>query len=150
MTAPRRLDADGPWFIDEATDHALADLTLALPAMDPPADLLGKIEARIAKEAVPAAGVLVELAAAGRWRRIAPGVSMKSLWPRAFLLRCEPGAVAPDHEHPSVEHAVVILGDLVSEHGTFGPGDYHQTPAGARHQPWTTRTGCVVLVQYAA
>jgi anti-sigma factor ChrR (cupin superfamily) len=137
-----------PWAGDEATELALASLDLALPPMTPPPGLLARVEAAVAAVAPPA--IVVQALATGRWRTVAPGVRMKRVWEHAFLLQCDPGAVAPDHEHPTFEHAIVVSGDLVTEMGTFGPGDYHGVPAGARHQPWTSRTGCVVLVQYAA
>jgi anti-sigma factor ChrR (cupin superfamily) len=74
---------------------------------------------------------------------------MKRLWNAStYLLRCEPGATVPHHEHKSFEHGVVISGDLVSDTGSYGPGDYHGTPAGGHHDVWRTRGGCVVLIQY--
>lgn len=133
----------------DAAEEALSALALAAEPMTPPQDLWAKIAGTLAApdSRTP---VVVQLLPGGRWRRLAPGVRMKRLYERAYILQCEPGAVVPDHEHPSFEHAVVISGDLVSEFGTFGPGDYHGVPEGSNHAAWTTRGGCVVMVQYAA
>lgn len=139
--------AEGPdELLDEAAELALASLDLAAPAMAPPAGLLARVEAAIDADAP----FVAQRLDGGRWRTLGPGVQMKRVWERAFLLKCEPGAVVPDHDHPSFEHALVVSGDLISEMGVFGPGDYHGVPAGAKHRPWTTKAGCVVLVQYAA
>lgn len=132
---------------DGALDAVIAELDLAMPPLDPPSGLW----ARIADDLAPAPrGPRVRLAE-GRWRTLSAGVQVKRLWGReGFLLRCEPGAVVPPHDHAAFEHATVIAGDLVSEGETFGPGDYLGTPAGGAHEAWTTRTGCIVLVAYAA
>lgn len=143
------MSGKDPWFVSEAADQALASLDLAAPPVTPPEGLWG----RIAEALAPADSrlpVVVQLLPGGRWRTLGPGVRMKRLWERTYLLQCEPGAVVPDHDHPSFEHALVVSGDLVSEFGTFGPGDYHGTPKGSEHAAWTTRSGCVVMVQYAA
>ncbi|HEX7947010.1 MAG TPA: cupin domain-containing protein [Phenylobacterium sp.] len=133
-----------PWFADEETDQLLAGLDLAMPAGEPPR----RLWARIAADLEGVDGVRLD---AGRWRDYAPGVKYKRMWGRqTFLLRCEPGAWVPEHEHGSYEHTVVISGDLVIDDRSYGPGDYQGTPKGGTHPRWTTRTGCVVLVQYEA
>ena len=147
MTAEK----DAHWFIDEEADQALASIDLALPPAEPPERLWARIARDMAAPGERASDLVVSRFGEGRWRRIAPGVRMKRLWnSRTILLDCEPGAVVPPHEHRSFEHALVLSGDLVSDEGTFGPGDYHGLPKAALHEGWTTRTGCVVLVQYDA
>lgn len=151
MTAKRPTEPQVPWPTDEAGEMAFASLDLAAPAGPPPAGLWAKIEQAMGLDEAAAKGVAVARFGEGKWRQIGPGVQMKRLWDRrTILLRCEPGARVPDHEHPSFEHALVLSGDLVSEFGTFHAGDYHGVPAQGSHQAWITRTGCVVLVQYAA
>jgi anti-sigma factor ChrR (cupin superfamily) len=137
-----------PWFVDEATDQFLAGLDLAMPEKAPPAGLWARIRADLASE--PPANVELRLDE-GRWRDYAPGVKYKRVWGRnAVLLRCEPEAVVPAHEHRSFEHTLVVSGDLIIDAKTYGPGDYLGTPAGGTHPNWTTKMGCVVLVQYEA
>jgi anti-sigma factor ChrR (cupin superfamily) len=137
-----------PWFVDEETDQYLASLDLAMPAGEPPTALWAKIAGSLAVEDAGRIDVRLD---EGRWREFAPGVEYKRLWSRnTVLLRCQPGAWVPAHEHRTFEHTVVVSGDLVIDDVVFGPGDYQGTPAGGTHPNWTTRTGCVVLVQYEA
>jgi anti-sigma factor ChrR (cupin superfamily) len=134
------------WFVDEETDQYLATLDLAMPAGEPPAALWAKIAGSMAEG--ENADVRLE---EGRWREFAPGVMYKRLWNRnTLLLRCAPGAWVPEHEHRTYEHTVVVSGDLIIDDKVYGPGDYQGTPAGGTHPLWTTRTGCVVLVNYEA
>jgi anti-sigma factor ChrR (cupin superfamily) len=140
-----------PWREPDAEELALAAFDVAASdEAPPPAGLWAKIDARLAAEA-SAGDLKAERFDDGRWRSYAPGIRYKRLWSsRTLLLDCEPGAVIPDHDHPQFEHAIVLSGDLVSELGVFHAGDYHGVPQGGRHQPWTTRTGCRILIQYAA
>jgi anti-sigma factor ChrR (cupin superfamily) len=139
------------WPADAAGQEAMASIDLAVAPVDPPPGLWARIEQALGLEEAQATGVEVSRIGEGKWREIAPGVQMKRMWDKkTVLLRCAPGAFIPDHEHPSFEHALVLSGDLISEFGTFHEGDYHGVPAGGTHQAWTTRTGCLVLVQYAA
>jgi len=133
-----------PWFVDEEVDQVLADLDLTLPAGDPPA----RLWTRIARDLEGVDGPRLE---DGPWREFAPGVDYKRLWDRnTILMRCKPGAWVPEHEHRTYEHTLVVSGDLTIADQTYGPGDYLGTPAGGTHPRWTTKAGCVVLVQYAA
>jgi anti-sigma factor ChrR (cupin superfamily) len=153
------MTGDGPvqwmdpekWFIDEETDQALASIDLALPPAEAPAGLWARIAPDLEAPHPLAEGLMVSRLDEGRWRQLAPGVKMKRMWNKlTWLLRCEPGSTVPAHEHRSFEHALVISGDLVSNLGTYGPGDYHGVPSGGVHDAWTTRTGCLVLIQYEA
>jgi anti-sigma factor ChrR (cupin superfamily) len=126
-------------------ERALASLDLAMPPVAPPAGLWARIDAALEGPAVS-----IQRFAEGRWRKMAPGVRAKRVWADTLLIECQPGASIPDHPHKSFEHAVVLSGDLVSDRATYLAGDYHGTPEGGSHEVWTTRTGCLVLVQYAA
>lgn len=64
--------------------------------------------------------------------------------PPTFLLKFEPGASYPNHNHPGGEEVFVIEGEA-----RFGPnqlraGDYLYTPPGAKH-PVYSKTGCVMF-----
>ena len=142
--------ADGEnWVFDPATDEALASVDFAIPTGDPPPAIWARLAKDLAAPPAPDSALVLTLFEEGRWRDLAPGVRIKRMWNnRTFILRCEPGSAVPSHEHRSFEHAVVISGDLVSNLGVYGPGDYHGVPMGGVHDTWTTRGGCVVLVQY--
>jgi len=61
-----------------------------------------------------------------------------------ILLKFEPGAVYPYHNHPAGEEIYVLSGEAVLEHATLVQGDYLYTPPGYKHSV-TTKTGCTML-----
>ena len=140
------------WIEPTAADHVMASLDLAMPPVAPPAGLWARIERSLGAGRPNTAPVVdLERFAQGSWRKAYPGVRMKRLWGRhMFLLDCEPGATVPQHEHGMLEHTLILSGDVVTDDGDFGPGDYFAMPAGSVHQPWSTRGGCRVLIQYDA
>lgn len=73
-----------------------------------------------------------------------PGCHMKTLLfdPASglatALIKMEPGAVLPDHEHVLIEQTYVLEGSLVDKEGLdagleIGPGEFVWRPAGSRH-----------------
>ena len=57
------------------------------------------------------------------------------------LMRFQPGATLPDHEHVGVEQTFVIEGTLVDKEGpnaglSVGPGEFIWRAAGSRHSAW--------------
>ena len=86
-----------------------------------------------------------------------PGMEAKTLFmdkPRGHvtvLLRMEPGATLPDHEHVQVEQTYVMEGRLVDKEGPdkggeCGPGDFVWRPAGSRHAAWTPEGGLMIAI----
>jgi len=63
---------------------------------------------------------------------------------KTILLRFEPGATYPYHNHPAGEEIFVISGEAILEGATLSEGDYLYTPPGFKHSV-TTKTGCVML-----
>jgi quercetin dioxygenase-like cupin family protein len=62
-----------------------------------------------------------------------------------FLLKFDPGASYPAHDHPAGEEVLVLDGEV-----NFGPhrlnaGDYLYTPPNGKHAVWTA-AGCVLLL----
>ncbi len=49
------------------------------------------------------------------------------------LVRMQPGAVLPDHEHVDFEQSYVLEGSLVDDEGEAAAGGYVWRPAGSRH-----------------
>jgi anti-sigma factor ChrR (cupin superfamily) len=64
------------------------------------------------------------------------------------LLRYAPGARVPLHEHPDVEHILVLSGSQADERATYSAGDVAIQPPGSRHTVAST-VGCVVLLIWA-
>jgi len=65
------------------------------------------------------------------------------------LLKMEPGATLPDHEHTLVEQTYVLEGRLVDAEGpekglSVGPGDFVYRPPGSRHAA-TAPEGCTMV-----
>jgi anti-sigma factor ChrR (cupin superfamily) len=65
------------------------------------------------------------------------------------LLKMEPGACLPDHEHTLVEQTYVLEGRLVDSEGpeqglSVGSGDFVYRPAGSRHAA-SAPEGCTMV-----
>ena len=125
-----------------------ADLT------DPPDRLLGDIEAKI--DSLGPRQATTVRADSGTWREIHPGVAVKLLYRdgasggKSLLLRLEPGATLPAHDHSSVEECMIIEGDMVIGDLHLSTGDYHMIEAGTRHQDVTSEGGGLAFIRYAA
>jgi quercetin dioxygenase-like cupin family protein len=88
----------------------------------------------------------------GSWRALpTPGVSIKVLrsdkatGESTALLRFEPGARFPAHDHPGGEHVFVLEGDLQVGRDRLEAGDYLFTPPHGKHAA-SSEGGCVFLV----
>jgi len=68
--------------------------------------------------------------------------------PAIALLRYEPGASAPLHEHIGAEMILVLDGAQSDENVTYEKGDMVVNPTGSRHSVWSD-DGCVVLLHWA-
>ena len=92
------------------------------------------------------------------WEPIAyPGCSVKTLMVDrttgllTVLLKMEPGAQLPDHEHMLTEQTYMIEGRLVDKDGPeagleVGPGEFVYRPAGTRHSAWTPEGGLMLAI----
>ena len=61
-----------------------------------------------------------------------------------ILLKFEPGATYPYHNHPAGEEIFMLEGEAIFEQITLSHGDYLYTAAGFKHSA-TTKTGCTML-----
>jgi anti-sigma factor ChrR (cupin superfamily) len=81
-----------------------------------------------------------------------PGVKAKTLLVDkssgllTVLLKMEPGARLPDHEHVLIEQTYVLEGKLVDPDGTCGAGDFVWRPAGTRHAAYTPDGGLMLAI----
>ena len=129
----------------------LAPLTAAAGEALPPPALFDRVAAAISEHDREHAGKTVQGPDEGSWLPYKPGVEAKRMWSRStVMLRCQPGAVLPAHDHLEDEHIIVISGDFVVGGRTFLSGDYHCSPKGNAHADAFTRGGCLLLIQYAA
>lgn len=135
-------------FSDETKTLArLAGLTRPVA---PPEALLAKIEARIdGLEDEPIRTIRAE---DGTWQRRAEKVWKKVLSEEPetgkalYLLRCEPGAIIPEHRHKGDEFAYVLEGELWMGDVLVKAGDSQISFAGSRHPPLKSPGGCLILV----
>jgi quercetin dioxygenase-like cupin family protein len=64
--------------------------------------------------------------------------------PPTFLLKFDPGASYPNHNHPAGEEVYVLEGRVRFGPDELSAGDYLYTPPGATHSVFS-KTGCIML-----
>ena len=67
------------------------------------------------------------------------------------LLKMDPGASLPDHEHALMEQTFMLEGRLVDKEGPekgldVGPGEFVYRPAGSRHAAYTPEGGLMLAI----
>ncbi|MGI9335725.1 MAG: cupin domain-containing protein [Gammaproteobacteria bacterium] len=68
-----------------------------------------------------------------------PGIQVKTLLKNdqtgllTTLVKMDPGAVLPDHEHVEIEQTWVLEGALIDDEGAAEAGSFVWRPAGSRH-----------------
>lgn len=83
------------------------------------------------------------------WQPFRAGIQIQPLYavedgPSAALLRYEPGASVPAHEHLGYEHILVLDGEQSDEHGSYPAGTLVVNRPHSVHRIASTG-GCVVL-----
>jgi len=87
------------------------------------------------------------------WTPFRPGVDIFRLYgdgitgPTAALLRFDPGASIPAHEHTGYEHIIVLSGSQVDENSRADAGSLIVNPPRTRHSVFS-ESGCIVLAIY--
>lgn len=92
------------------------------------------------------------------WQKMRfPGCEMKTLLfdPKSglatMLMKMEPGAVLPDHEHVLIEQTYVLEGSLADKEGPDAgievtAGNFVWRPAGSRHTAWSPNGGTFIAM----
>ncbi len=99
------------------------------------------------------ASVFRTIAVEGReWRPVSPGVEMCTLREdeeaRSILLRMQPDSILLPHQHEMSEESLILEGDaMIGDDLYLKAGDYHFSPAGARHPMLRSPGGCIVFVR---
>lgn len=62
------------------------------------------------------------------------------------VVRYEPGAKFPSHDHPGGEEILVLEGTFSDEHGDWHAGTYLLNPEGFTHSPFS-KEGCILFVK---
>lgn len=129
-------------------------LAAAVPSVQPPSGLrqllLDRIRGRLSEEGMEA-GIRVVRSPDSPWIPLRPpGVDIRSLMgEETFLLRMQPGASFPAHEHKHNEQCYVLEGSIVDSQGLhLNAGDFVVMLSGTRHDPIHSDTGCLLLIAY--
>lgn len=137
------------WFGEYAD---VADqLAVSAPATPPDASVRARLLARIKPASPPTNEMKLVRASDSPWVALgAPGVEVRPLLgQKTLLVRMQPGAVFPEHEHRQVEQCYVLEGSVTDSDGiTAYAGDFVCMPANITHRPIHTDTGCVFLIAY--
>ena len=136
--------------LSEATIAALCE---AAAAAEPAPDRAAALRAQVLARAAAAAFVTVPAGDEG-WVEVLPKVRAKLLYTdgtaQSYLVRLEPGARAPAHDHPAGEECIVLEGEVRYLGGsTLRAGDYEAARAGAHHTELVSDTGALVFLRYA-
>lgn len=84
------------------------------------------------------------------WQPFRPGVEIYHLYQAgqggaaAALLRYQPGAQVPTHDHTGFEHILVLSGAQTDQNGHHQTGTLVINPPGTHHSV-VSETGCIVL-----
>lgn len=138
-----------------------AALRPEMPDPDRAARLKARVMAGIRQEAVVKAAppevtpmtVFRTIAVDGRqWRQVSPGVEMCTLREdeeaRSILLRMQPDSILLPHRHGMSEESLILEGDAwIGDEIYLQAGDYHFSPAGAKHPLLRSPRGCIVFVR---
>jgi anti-sigma factor ChrR (cupin superfamily) len=150
----------------EAADPAVARwevrlgvLAAAVPPMTPPQAVFDRALAQVrgarSAPSTSGGGTLTVRAEEGSWRFMAPGVTVKTLWRDrrsgrwSALLRVEPGAIYPPHDHDEDEECLVLEGELRFGDLLLKAGDFHLARKGHRHPGATSAGGCLLYLSGA-
>jgi len=67
----------------------------------------------------------------------------------SYMIRLEPGASVPAHDHPADEECLVLEGTLCLGDVCLKAGDFHVARPGMRHGDLRTDTGALLFIRYA-
>jgi quercetin dioxygenase-like cupin family protein len=155
---PNRAAGPDPAVLDGARDgDVLEALLLDLHPREPAARARGALKSRILARATqpPAAPGIITIPASDEgWIEALPKIRIKRVYTdgtaESYLVRLEPGARAPAHDHPGDEECIVLEGSVRYAGGsTLKAGDYEAVQAGAHHSELISDTGALVFLRYA-
>ena len=121
----------------------------AITPIDPPASLRARI---LGAAAETPQNTRTVRANEGRWHRMVPGVTVKTLSvdverdTATILMMFEPGARVPQHDHAGAEDSFVISGSCRIGEAYLLKGDFHHADAGTTHGEIVSDEGCTLLL----
>ncbi len=152
---------DGCAAESQAFADIVAQLGCSVMELEPSAGTREQLLARIAAESQPEKSrsplpsitpFVIVRANEGEWREVAPGAFFKQLFvdrqreTATWMVKMEPGARLPKHQHPGVEESLVLSGDCWVNGELFNPGDYRCALAGSVDEEVSTLGGTTLLL----
>ncbi len=115
-----------------------------MTAADPSPDLNGDLSVRVA---VDTAAMAWQSSPSGTvWRKRLHRVGGPESGQVTSIVRYDPDASFPVHDHPGGEEILVLEGVFSDEHGDWAAGTYLLNPEGFRHAPFS-KHGCLLFVK---
>lgn len=132
----------------------LAELAASVAGVQPSPERARALRERIlARLGTGRSAFLTIRADEGHWLPFATGVAFKLLHEdrayRSFLLRLDPGAELPSHDHSDDEECVVLEGEVRLGDIHVSAGDYHLAPKGLPHGRIVSETGALLFLRAA-
>jgi anti-sigma factor ChrR (cupin superfamily) len=112
----------------------------------------GDMVREMAKAVLPGDGPqLITIAAGGGgWREVAAGAFIKPLWrmdaSASMLLRLQPGARMPAHQHAVEEECLMLSGEAFFGDVLLRAGEYQRAPLATRHGDAYSDVGALLYV----
>lgn len=125
------------------------------PALRPAPDDASALRARLLQRAAASRARHQAFGSVRRdaspWRELMPGVRCRDLRRTeegsSVLLALEPGTTLPMHRHRHLEEGLVLAGRMQMGALDLGPGDYHVSFPGSRHDRITSAQGCITYLR---
>ena len=115
-----------------------------MSAADPSTNLNGDMSVRVA---VDTAAMAWQSSPSGTvWRKRLHRVGGAESGQVTSIVRYDPDAAFPAHDHPRGEEILVLEGVFSDEHGDWPAGTYLLNPEGFRHAPFS-KHGCLLFVK---
>jgi hypothetical protein len=130
-----------------------AALAQALAPVELPPGRRSALRERVLQRARAPRMITISADDAG-WSEVMPKVHAKLVYTdgtaQSYLVRLEPGARTPAHDHPDVEECIVLEGEIRYLGGsTLRAGDYECARRGAHHSELVSETGALLFLRYA-
>ena len=131
-------------------EHLSLSVNPAEPRPDLRQRLLERVQPR-GKPSAPSEHMTIVRSGDAPWVSMPfPGVEIRQLiGDKTLMVRMQPGAVFPQHDHPRAEQCYVLEGSITDSDGlTLQAGDFVLMSGGITHAPLHSEEGCVLLVAY--
>jgi len=145
---PRKLKKSTTATLDETTVSKLSD---AVAPVTPPDSIVARMRKHVMENATALETVVVR-AEAGEWRKMLPGITIKTLHvdvkngTQTSLWRLEAGARVPPHPHTKEEECLVLEGSIIHDGITYRQGDFLLAMPGVRHRDFIAPEGGALLM----